>query len=179
MKKTIYLIKKNAFEDSQEKLQEISGKEFYRLVSEMPGKYRYFIRLVDNIDYEGAEIIIETSPEEYVDWRKSYDAQRYAEKIGRKYVQIPLEEAALEQRQQFHMYTEYGDPEARFFQKEDYRNLEAALDSLSAEERRLIEMLYLHEEPLTLRQAAECLGVSVSTIHNRKEKIIEKMRKFW
>lgn len=63
--------------------------------------------------------------------------------------------------------------------KENYHNLEVALDSLSDEEYQLIEMLYLCENPLSLRQVAECFDVSVSTIYKRKEKILEKMRKFW
>lgn len=179
MKKTIYLIKKDKTENSIERLQEISGEEFYHLVNSMPGKKRYFIRLVDSIDYEGAEIVIETSREEYVDWRKGYDAQRYVDSLGKKYVFLPLEEAALEQQEQYHTCTEYGEPEALLLKKENYHNLEAALDSLSAEEYQLIEMLYLCENPLSLRQVAECFDVSVSTIYKRKEKILEKMRKFW
>lgn len=179
MKKTIYLIKRDAFENDHERLQEISGEEFYRFVNVMPGKKRYFIRIADNIDYEGAEFVIETGPEEYANWKKAYDAQRYVDGLGKKYVLLPLEEAALEQQKQYHMCTEYGEPEALLLKKEDYRNLEIALDSLTAEERRLMEMLYLWEDPLTLRQAAEYFGVGVSTIYNRKEKILEKMRKFW
>lgn len=179
MKKSIYLIKKSTPENEFEKLQEISGEEFYRFVTATEGRRCYFIRLVDDIDYEGTEIIIEVSREEYANWRKVYDAQRYAEKLSKKYVQMPLEENLVEQQKLLCVCTECGEPEALLLQKENYCNLAIALKSLSDEEYRLIEMLYLREETLNLRQAAEYFGVSVSTIHKRKEKILKKMRTFW
>lgn len=179
MKKTIYLIKKSKLENGLEKLQEISGEEFYRFVNAMAGQKRYFIRLVDDIDYEGAEIIIEVSQKEYASWRKAYDAQRYIERFSKKYVQLSLDETVFEQQKQLYVHTEYGEPETLLLQKENYSNLEIALNSLSNEEYRLIEMLYLRENPLNLRQAAEHFGVSVSAIHKRKEKILKKMKNFW
>ena len=62
MKKTIYLAKDKVSEEG--KLVEITGKEFYDIVTSVLGERRYFIRLTDDIDYEGTEIIIE-APKDY------------------------------------------------------------------------------------------------------------------
>ena len=49
---------------------EISGSEFYRIVSDLEGERRYFIRLTDDLDFECAEILIEVPREEYLAWKK-------------------------------------------------------------------------------------------------------------
>ena len=77
MKKRIYLIRKTVAED-EEKLLEVSGKEFYDFVNSVEKEKRYFIRIVDDFSYEGTEIIAQTSPEMYKSWRKEYDAHRYS-----------------------------------------------------------------------------------------------------
>lgn len=57
MKKTIYLAQASLSEDGR--LVEITGREFYDIVTSVLGEKRYFVRLTDDIDYEGTEIIIE------------------------------------------------------------------------------------------------------------------------
>ena len=62
MKKKIYLAKAN-----RESLIEITGGEFYRMVSDSSrenSEPRYFIRLTDDIDYECQEIFVEVSKED-------------------------------------------------------------------------------------------------------------------
>ena len=61
MKKKIYLAKAN-HKNANHKLIEISGSEFYRIVSDSNAENmepRYFMRLTDDIDYECPEIFVE------------------------------------------------------------------------------------------------------------------------
>ena len=69
MKKKIYLAKVN-HKTANHRLSEISGSEFYRIVSDLEGERRYFIRLTDDLDFECAEILIEVPKEEYLAWKK-------------------------------------------------------------------------------------------------------------
>lgn len=62
VKKRIYLAKANRVN-----LIEITGSEFYRMVSDSSMEKiepRYFIRLTDDIDYECPEIFVEVSKED-------------------------------------------------------------------------------------------------------------------
>ena len=70
MKKTIYLAQASLSEDGR--LVEITGREFYDIVTSVLGEKRYFVRLTDDIDYEGTEIIIEAPKDYYNEWRKEY-----------------------------------------------------------------------------------------------------------
>ncbi|MCI9639175.1 MAG: hypothetical protein HFE72_03445 [Emergencia sp.] len=83
MKKRIYLIRKTVAEDGK-RLLEVSGKEFYDFVNSVEKEKRYFIRIVDDLSYEGAEIIAQTSPEMYKSWRKEYDVHLLQKEMYRK-----------------------------------------------------------------------------------------------
>ena len=61
----------------------------------------------------------------------------------------------------------------------DLEILHRALHSLSKEEYRIIECLYLADETMTERALAQVLGKSQPYIHRLKEKILEKIRKFF
>lgn len=71
-----------------------------------------------------------------------------------------------------------ADPDSLF--EEDLINsicLKNALKTLTEDERKLIDTFYLSAEPLTERAYADKNGVSNSTIHSRKIKILRKMKK--
>ena len=53
--------------------------------------------------------------------------------------------------------------------------LENALKKLSEQEKRLVRLLYF--EDMTVKKTAEIFGCSRKTIHNRREKVLEKIRK--
>lgn len=178
MKKRIYLIRKTVAGDG-ERLLEVSGKEFYDFVNSAEKEKRYFIRIVDDLSYEGAEIIAQTSPEMYKSWRKEYDAHRYLENLKQEYEEFSLEEDMLQAGDAFTVDADEAMPEEYLLQKEAYRKLKEGLESLEAAERALIDLLYLREPPMTQREAAEHFGISLSALHKRKEKILKKLRCFW
>lgn len=178
MKKRIYLIKKTVAEDG-ERLLEVSGKEFYDFVNSVEKEKRYFIRIVDDLSYEGTEIIAQTSPEMYKSWRKEYDAHRYLENLKQGYEELSFEEGIVQVGDALVVDADEVRPEAYLLQKEMYRKLKEGLGSLEPAERELIDLLYLREHPMTQREAVEHFGISLSALHKRKEEILKKLRCFW
>ena len=82
----------------KEQLLEISGSEFYRIVSDRDVENmepRYFIRLTDDIDYECPEIFVEVSKNDYAEWKREYNLHLYRRKMKSCYVEVPFDDALL------------------------------------------------------------------------------------
>ena len=201
MKKRIYLAKANhktANQENQtkvsgekqnyrltgqtkEQLLEISGSEFYRIVSDRDVKNmepRYFIRLTDDIDYECPEIFVEVSKNDYAEWKREYNLHLYRRKMKSCYVEVPFDDALL------FLYSKAEEdsealPEKMAEKRENLDKLQNAFSSLTDEEKELIWLLYLCKEPLTETQVASVLHISQPAVHKRKKRILEKMRSFW
>ena len=176
MKKKIYLAKAN-----RESLIEITGSEFYRMVSDSGmenSEPRYFIRLTDDIDYECPEIFVEVSEEDYAEWKREYNLHLYRRKVKSCYVEVPFDDALL------FLYGKAEEdsealPERMAEKRENLNKLQNAFASLTDDEKELIWLLYLCKEPLTETQVASVLHISQPAIHKRKKKILEKMKSFW
>ena len=196
MKKRIYLAKANhknqkhasnemqnhrLTEQTKEQLLEISGSEFYRIVSASDVENmdpRYFIRLTDDIDYECPEIFVEVSKNDYAEWKREYNLHLYRRKIKSCYVEVPFDDALL------FLYSKGEEdsetlPEKMAEKRENLDKLQIAFASLTDDEKELIWLLYLCKEPLTETQVASVLHISQPAVHKRKKRILEKMRSFW
>ena len=196
MKKRIYLAKANhknqkhasnemqnhrLTEQTKEELLEISGSEFYRIVSASDVENmepRYFIRLTDDIDYECPEIFVEVSEDDYAEWKREYNLHLYRRKIKSCYVEVPFDDALL------FLYSKGEEdpeaiPEKMAEKRENLNKLQIAFASLTDDEKELIWLLYLCKEPLTETQVASVLHISQPAVHKRKKRILEKMRSFW
>lgn len=196
MKKRIYLAKANhknqkhasnemqnhrLTEQTKEQLLEISGSEFYRIVSASDVENmepRYFIRLTDDIDYECPEIFVEVSEDDYAEWKREYNLHLYRRKIKSCYVEVPFDDALL------FLYSKGEEdsetlPEKMAEKRENLDKLQIAFASLTDDEKELIWLLYLCKEPLTETQVASVLHISQPAVHKRKKKILEKMKSFW
>ena len=161
----------------KEQLLEISGSEFYRIVSDSNAEKmepRYFIHLTDDIDYECPEIFVEVSKEDYAEWKREYNLHLYRRKIKSCYVEVPFDDALL-----FLYMEQANDPEHLFEKRENLIRLQNALASLTEEEKELIWLLYLCKEPLSETQAASVLHISQQAVNKRKKKNLEKMKSFW
>ena len=185
--KTIYLIWKNpACNGVNPKWKQLSGKEFLDLVRSLEGKNRYFIKL-SNHDHEAkdGQIVIEATKTAYQDWKKeknhadylqkhsagwqiiSYHAMAKPNEAGTVGDECPLEEILI-------------DVDSAF--ENDFINshlLEIALSTLTADERHLIEHLYMVDEPYTLRSYETLTGISKSTSSRRQKAAFEKLKKFF
>ena len=168
-------------EQTKEQLIEISGSEFYRIVSASDVENmepRYFIRLTDDIDYECPEIFVEVSEDDYAEWKREYNLHLYRRKIKSCYVEVPFDDALL------FLYSKGEEdpeaiPEKMAEKRENLNKLQIAFASLTDDEKELIWLLYLCKEPLTETQVASVLHISQPAVHKRKKRILEKMRSFW
>ena len=168
-------------EQTKEQLLEISGSEFYRIVSASDVENmepRYFIRLTDDIDYECPEIFVEVSEDDYAEWKREYNLHLYRRKIKSCYVEVPFDDALL------FLYSKGEEdpeaiPEKMAEKRENLNKLQIAFTSLTDDEKELIWLLYLCKEPLTETQVASVLHISQPAVHKRKKRILEKMRSFW
>ena len=183
MKKKIYLVRDycNAAGIKSEKpmLIELSGKDFYNLVTSLEGERRFFVHLTDDVGYECPEIYAEVSEEEYKDWKSEYDSHLYRKRIKQDYEEVSFDEALLFLYSSDQLISSELTPEEAAEKKEDIERLRRAYKSLDAEDRELIYLLYLCREPLTEKQVASVLHISQQAINKRKMRILRKMKSFW
>ena len=163
---------------TKDQLIEISGSEFYRIVSDLEGERRYFIRLTDDLDFECAEILIEVPKEEYLAWKKENNRYLYQRQLKSYYAEVPFDDALL------FLYNKAEEdsetlPEKMTEKRENLGKLQIAFASLTDDEKELIWLLYLCKEPLTETQVASVLHISQQAVNKRKQKILEKMKVFW
>ena len=88
--KTKYLIwKKPSCDGINPQWQDITGEEFYSLVSSPEAKGRYFVKL-QSINEDGSDgiIVMEATKEEYVTWRKEKDHSDYIQEHCGGYAQV-------------------------------------------------------------------------------------------
>ena len=147
----------------KEQLLEISGSEFYRIVSDLEGERRYFIRLTDDLDFECAEILSEVPREEYLVWKKENNRYLYQRQLKSYYAEVPFDDALL-----FLCMEQSNEPEHLFEKRENLIRLQNAFASLTEEEKELIWLLYLCKEPLTETQVASVLHISQPAVHKEK-----------
>ena len=183
MKKKIYLVRDNwndaGIKSEKTRLIELSGREFYNLVRNLDGQHRFFVHLTDDVDYECPEIYAEVSEREYKDWKSEYDGHLYRKRINQDYEKVSFDEALLFLYSSDQLISLELTPEEAAEKKEDIERLRRAYESLDAEDRELICLLYLCREPLTEKQAASVLHISQQAVNKRKMRILRKMKSFW
>ena len=174
MKKTIYLAQASLSEDGR--LVEITGREFYDIVTSVLGEKRYFVRLTDDIDYEGTEIIIEAPKDYYNEWRKEYRRHLDIRKANSLYKEVSYEDKVLNILDDLYEKDYVIDVIER---KEDIEKLKRIYSCLTEQERFLIHMLYLTEYPVSEGELAKILNISQQAVNKRKKKILSKLKKCW
>ena len=139
---------------TKDQLIEISGGEFYRIVSDRDVEnmeLRYFIRLTDDIDYECPEIFVEVSKNDYAEWKREYNLHLYRRKMKSCYVEVPFDDALL------FLYSK-GEEDSE------------TLPEKMTEKRENLGKLQI---------VASVLHISQQAVNKRKQKILEKMKVFW
>lgn len=174
MKKTIYLAQASLSEDGR--LVEITGREFYDIVTSVLGEKRYFVRLTDDIDYEGTEIIIEAPKDYYNEWRKEYRRHLDIRKANSLYKEVSYEDKVLTILDDLYEKDYVIDVIER---KEDIEKLKRIYKCLTEQEQYLIYMLYLTEHPMSEGELAKILNISQQAVNKRKKKILSKLEKCW
>lgn len=129
---------------------------------------KYFIRL-------GGSTLVEVGREIYLEWYRSERRERYQRERDRKHGVCSINK--LHEKGYYPEKSNYlKDTTLETVLKDECRDrLENALKKLSEQEKRLVRLLYF--EDMTVKKTAEIFGCSRKTIHNRREKVLEKIRK--
>lgn len=158
----------------------LKGSEVKEFLFE-EGKKHYFYIFKDARENT---IGIEITAEQYKDVKKGVDRETYL-KIVRKDLDISetsIESMLLDDGEgngEEILADEKQDLEAFLIDSEEKSILRNALNSLTQEERMLINMLYFVEPRLSERQAAQVLGIAQKNVNARKKKIFEKIKSFF
>lgn len=129
---------------------------------------KYFIRL-------GGSTLVEVGREIYLEWYRSERRERYQRERDRKHGVCSINK--LHEKGYYPEKSNYlKDTTLETVLKDECRDrLENALKKLSEQEKRLVRLLYF--EDMTVKKTAEIFGCSRKTIQNRREKVLEKIRK--
>ncbi len=122
--------------------------------------------------------LMEVSKEEYDDYYKMENRRKYLCKRAKhngefSYESLDTEEFIGEDI----LIDEVQNPQDRIEQEDNLHILRQALDSLTENERRFLSLFF--EEGESERTLAKKFGVSNIAIHKRKQRIFEKIRKFF
>lgn len=176
--KTTYLVWKDSAVSGD--YIQISGKEFLALVRLPENKGRHFIKLlnVSEYDRDGA-IIMETTKDEYVEWRNEKRRREYLQEInpGIKPISYHAIESDDGRFGEELLADNNCDIEQDYISALEPDLLKKALSLLTDEEYRLIEYIYLLPQKGTERGYSTLIGVPKSTVNRYKLAIFEKIKK--
>ena len=129
---------------------------------------KYFIRL-------GGGTLVEVGREIYLEWYRSERRERYQRERDRKHGVCSINK--LHEKGYYPEKSNYLKDTTleTVLRDECLDRLENALKKLPEQEKRLVRLLYF--EDMTVKNTAEIFGCSRKTIQNRREKVLEKIRK--
>lgn len=179
--KTIYLAWESPLCDGvTPRLQEISGKEFFDIVS-TKSKDRYFIKLLGELgNKDDREIVMETTKADYLNWKQEKNHADYL----RQYKKLVSTSSyhALESKDRECFGKKIFRDENRDVWEEAYllnlrTEIRAAISQLSPKEKELIEGFFLSGKKYTEREYSKLTGVPQKTFNDRKKRVLNKLKK--
>ena len=173
--KRYFIWKDGKFNGDKTEWQEISGQEFYKLVNSPEGKNRFFANSKDR-EYGTDECVFEVTRKKYLKW-KQWDMAEIRD-IQEKY-EHPVEMVSLDQTLYYDddgIPVTLGDTIPAPEPDPLIEDLYEALDTLSDEERELIDLLFFNNDGKSERQISEELGMPQKTLNCKKLKILAKLR---
>jgi RNA polymerase sigma factor (sigma-70 family) len=171
MARTVYYIRSHEADGTNEYTQ-ITGTEFYSLVSTEEGKKRCFIRLVEEDSSDAPTIVIETTKDQYNKWRRDYDAERY--KIHNKsYTEISYDGI----REEIEEPVGGMDPQEYVIGLEIADRIRDVYRELNETDKQIFSKSFVESPKKTISKIADELGMSRMAVSRRVKKIQEKILK--
>ena len=161
--------------------QELTGHEFFAFINAMGNRGRRFIKL-ESIDLDGSgdTIVIEATEAAYTAWKSEKNHTDYLRKVAEgtnivSYHAFESEDGTC--GEELLTDTEF-DLEAEFMRLQEAELIQEALSRLDDDERRMMEYLYLSDNPGTIRGYEKMTGIPKSTINRRQQAVLVKLKKF-
>ena len=181
MRRKIYLVKKDENKPcAPDNWDVMNGKKFLSFIRSNEGKRRgkgfATLRACSKDDYM---IVIECGEEKAKKIRKENDRSDYLrEQEKKKGYDVCSYEAITEEGP---LEETIGDPnvdvEEFVVNLELCRQVRRCVSKLSVDEQRLVKALYLSKDPDTEKEYGDVHSLSQQTVHNRKVRALEKLRK--
>ncbi len=184
MSKTIYLVKKNPNKPNEnENWLMMSIAAFNEFIKTPAAKGRYFAD-VGGREYSDTWYVAECDKETALKWRKELNRHYYLKRMERESGLLTVSMSSLIINEEEYNGEEIiADPDTdvveEVMQKIEFECLEKALDSLSTEEYDILYNLYLTDRPLTEREYSALKGIPQQTLHDRKSRILKKIKNYF
>jgi len=162
--------------------RELTPREYYAFVTAPENKGRFFIDFNADCTEETSVLMMEVTAEEYADWDRRRHRFDYRQEMEKEFEdsfvsldqEVPCTEGML-----FHDVV--ADPdistEGDALHHVELSSLRTDLTTLTSEERKLIDLLYLNNpECKTERAIARELGLPQKTLNNRKKAVLKKFQ---
>ena len=155
----------------------LTGEEFYELIKKEENKDRHFIKMPP-IDKSDDEIIIEANEVEYKKWLKEYKRSLYLYETRKNVEVISVNVFADEDDADLYEKTASDEESIEDVVEKSILigKLHEAIEQLTDEEKEIIRLYYFADDA-TERSVATKMGMHYMTLHNKKTKILEKLKK--
>ena len=171
MPKTMYFIKVQMADGSYE-YKQITGKEFYSLVSTEEGKRRRFIRMAGDDQSDVPTIVIEATEEQYRKWRREYDAERY-KTHKQEYSEVSYEWV----REEIEEPEGGTDPQEYVIVREIADRIREVYRELDDKDKQIFSMRFIQSQAVPTTKIAKELGMTRTSVSRRVKKIQEMILK--
>ena len=170
-------------ENGQRRFRKLEGTKAYEFLNTPEGKACRFMKVCDYEESDD-EVFIEVSSENMKDFRKYERREQYVSDTikSNEYVLVSMnamEKEDGEEETEECIADEYINIELDFIHQCELETLRKAIRTLSEEELALIVALYLRDEPMTEREYAKEKNLAPMTVHDRKIRILAKLKKIF
>lgn len=177
MNRKIYLVKKDpTCKKADIEWLQLSGREFFRFLRSSESQGRYFIRLRDDISFECDDIYIEATLSEYREWRVKENAHNYLKRTNKDYETLSFDAPIDSEENTLHDLVGCDQPsvEDDALRKIELERINFALESLSPDERFIIDSYYLVTQK-TDDDIAHEIGISHQAVNKKRKLILKKI----
>lgn len=178
MSQKIYLVKKDpTATGSSIEWRQLTREQFRTFTKSPAGKGRYFVRLADDIDYECPEIFIEATYEDYRKWKAGYNRHQYLKEQAEEYEVVSADAPVAEGISLMDMLADDSvSVEDELLSLDEKTRLRIAVRQLSAQDQRLLELLYFHKKPMALSDVLAGMNMNThQALYKRKKKVLKKL----
>ncbi len=178
--KTIYLVKKDAGARKKDtEWMELTREEFFAFLKTDSAKDRYFVRLRDDYPHDGGNIVIESSREDFLKWKREYNRQNYLSKSQKKAETLSIN--AMKESdfdREISLRSLYGLPEKEVIRAETLREIFEAVSKLSRRDQTIFNELYDEngDEKTNLTKLGRKYGFSRQYAGRLQKQMFEHLR---
>lgn len=176
MSQKIYLVKKDpSATGGNIEWRQLTREQFRTFTKSPAGRGRYFVRLTDDIDYECPEIFIEATYEDYRKWKAGYNRHQYLKEQAEEYEVVSADAPVAEGISLMDMLADDSvSIEEELLSLDEKVRLRIAVRQLSAQDQRLLELLYFQETPMALSDVLAGMNLNThQALYKRKKKVLK------